>query len=101
MTFRQKSLWSFDVNQIFKQNMKALHKLFLKYQKQGKNYIKLDKVLKLVIEDAGIDVSAEDVVYGFGMSKIPIANGHFDDNKRYLKIQLFEFLEFIGRIAFI
>ena len=96
--FRTRHLWTMEVNDLFEANLENLKKVYSKFQSPSKKHMTLEDAINLCQNKADLQLSEKDIVFCFGMSKMPIVSEATNYHK-YLTLQFVEFLEFIGRLA--
>ena len=96
--FREKELWSLDVNDILNANLDALKKIYKQFENSKKSYMDLNDALNLLVRNSGLISIEKDVISWFALSKSTIPN-EFTKRKDYNNLSFVEFLEFIWRAA--
>lgn len=62
----------------------------------------MEDCTRIIIEDAGIELSEEDIQFAFVESKMMISNELDEDlNKRYKQMVFVEFCEFLAHVVII
>ena len=99
MTFRTEKLWTLDVDDVLKVNQEGLEKV-IEYFKitYKKRYMGKKEAIKLMCTESAVGVFEKDANYCYGMSKMTVLN-EVKQSKKYDKLELPEFNEYIGRIA--
>ncbi|CDW83993.1 UNKNOWN [Stylonychia lemnae] len=83
--FREKDLWTLDINDTFEANLEPLKKLFGQFGKVNKGFLNQKECINM-IKAAGIEIGEKDIIFSYGM-------------KQYNKMQFVEMLEFIARLG--
>ena len=96
--FREKELWTLEVNDVLNANIEALKKIYKQFESTKKSYMELNDTLNLVTRNSGLISIEKDVISWFAMSKSTIPN-EFTKRKDYNNLSFVEFLEFIWRAA--
>ena len=101
--FREKILYNLDVDDIFKVNAPALRRLFNCSQAQSvlKRYWTMQDCISFIMmnfPNFGINENNLKLCYVF--SKMTVADED-NESKRYNRMTYVEFLEFIGRLAYL
>mmetsp|Transcript_3421 Transcript_3421/g.4525 ORF Transcript_3421/g.4525 Transcript_3421/m.4525 type:complete len:361 (-) Transcript_3421:254-1336(-) len=96
--FRNKQLWTMDVNDIFEANLTNLKQIYGNYKTPTKGYMELVDIIQMCTADTAIAMSEKDIAFCYGYSHMTVIN---EDRqwKKYLSMEFVEFLEFLGRLA--
>ena len=96
--FRERYLWCNTIDNVYKTNAAALqdihNKLFPRYGANGCS----DCVALIANETPALGLSAKDVAFCFGMSKMTVKD-EVGSQSEYQKLRFVEFLEFLARVA--
>ena len=96
--FRDEELWHHPVQQVLSNNEVGLRALFDMYSQRKEKYLTPDDVIKMVYEDAELDLGIEKIRIAYALSKMTVMVEDDDkDGKRYKKMTFEEFCEFIAR----
>ena len=98
MEFRREKLWTLEVNDVLSVNMDGLEKLQKHYLTGKKKSMTRKDAIALMTKDTPVGMNERDTLYCYGMSKMTIIDEK-NQSKRYNKLELVEFAEFIGRVA--
>ena len=96
--FREKELWTIDVNDILEANQEHLRKIYNSFLSQLHKAMDLRDCLTACMHTGPIDVSEKDIALAYGMSKMTVVD-ELKHYKQYGKMEFVEWLEFIGRIS--
>lgn len=96
--WREKYLWTLEVNDVLHANLDALKKIFKSFHTSKRNYMILFDALGLSVRNNNILPADKEAIYCFGMSKSTIPN-EISKRINYNSLNLPEFLEFISRTA--
>ena len=96
--FREKDIWTLDVNDILSANLDALKKIYKQFETTKKSFMDLNDALDFLWRNSGLVTIEKDVIWAFALSKSTISN-EFTKRKDYNSLIFVEFLEFIWRIA--
>jgi len=72
--FRDKQLWTIDVNDMLEANLQNLQKIFSNYFTPIKKHIVCDDVVDMIVRVGDLKVSEVDVIFSFGMSNMAVTN---------------------------
>jgi hypothetical protein len=97
--FRDKELWTIDVNDVLEANLDNLKKIYASYITQVHKSMDLQDCIKLCTVDSPLQISEKDICFAYGMCKMTVVNEE-KFKGQYSALQFVEFLEFVGRIAF-
>ena len=98
-TFRDRELWTLDVNDVFMVNLHSLQKLWQSFHKFDKGWMDLNDVKHLLFTAIpDFKVPHKTIIKCFGMSKMTNENAGYSRAKE-TRLLFVEFLEFIGRLA--
>ena len=99
--WREEHLWTIEVDQFFRVNLKSIQKLFATRSSHAhKRHVTLDDIAALIEECPELEVSEDMMKVAFAHSK-EIHVKEMDDIDKYTRLELSEFVEFIARIAFL
>jgi len=100
--WREKYLWTLEVEDIFKINAAALQRLYKTSQQQSslKRFWTMKDCINMVSFCSELGISENQVKMAYTYSKITVINED-SDNLDYNKMTYIEFLEFIGRLAYL
>jgi len=73
-TFRDKHLWTIEVNDILEANLKNLEKIYANYFTPVKKFIVFEDVIDMVVKTGNLGISEIDIQFCYGMSKMVISN---------------------------
>lgn len=99
MGWRQEELWTLEIDDLYKANLKAMQKLYKYYNvaKKTKTYY-LEDAIEMFTKDVTLNLLPEMVSQCWGMSK---STNYFDikNRKAYYEAPFVEFLEFFARLG--
>ena len=99
MGWRERELWTLEIDDLYKANLKAMNKLYKYYQvaKKTKTFY-LEDGIEMFTKDVALPLLPEVVSQCWGMSK---STNYFDikNRKAYYEVPFVEFLEFFARLA--
>jgi len=96
--FRVNKLWKLEINDVFYNNMEKCKTLMKRYHEARKATFTLADCTRMCLTDIDINITATDVPWCWGMSKMTVTR----ETKMYSKyecMELVEFYEFIARMA--
>jgi len=96
--FRANKLWKLEINDVFYNNMEKCKTLMKRYHEARKATFTLADCTRMCLTDIDINITATDVPWCWGMSKMTVTR----ETKMYGKyecMELVEFYEFIARMA--
>ena len=96
--FRDKKLWTLEVNAVFEANLDLLWKIYDSYVQPRQKAMSMQSALKFLMRDTDLKVIEKDAYYCYGMCKMTVASEH-EKNKLYFELRRVEFLEMLGRVA--
>jgi len=96
--FRDKKLWTLEVNAVFAANLDLLRRIYDSYLQPRQKAMSMQNALKFLMRDTDLRVIEKDAFYCYGMCKMTVASEH-EKNKQYFELRPVEFLEMIGRVA--
>ena len=96
--FREKVLYTYDVNEILSKNEVPLKKLYDSYVHPNKKYVTVKDCIEM-LKKADIKLIETTIGYCYGQSMMPIID-NVKDQTRSEQMKYVEFLEFIGRVAY-
>ena len=97
--WRKVFLWTLPVDDLLKANMDNIKRVFGMIKKGPYNYLRFDDVQNY-IQNTDLPVSLDDITLAFSFSKMQFVDElELIDN--YKQITFVEFLEFLGRLAFL
>ena len=79
-------------------NIEGLTLIMHHYYKPKERYMSKKDAINLVSKDTNINLYDKDAMYCYGMSKMTVSD-EVKYSKRYEKLELSEFCEFVGRVA--
>lgn len=97
-TFRDRELWTLDLNDIFEANLDLLKKLYKKYLAPMKPRMSERDCLSLLMKDSEVQLNEKDALYCFGMAKMTVVQEN-EQAAKYQEITFVELLEMLGRAA--
>lgn len=98
--FRDNHLWKIEVSDLFEINLSQLEFIWKSFTDQRKRVPEYEDMHHLCMQIAPCGVSEMDVKFAFGMCKMTVVS-EAASYKDYNRIQFVEFLEFIGRLAYV
>ena len=113
-SWRNEQLWCIEVSDLLEVNIRAIKKLYAhiavsmfnkvknRIEDLSRSLVSIDKIcttLKPVLNP--IHISERKIMKAFYMSKMTVINENDDANYEYTYLHLPEFLEFIGRLAWL
>ena len=98
MKFREEKLWTLDVDDVLKVNIEGLRQIQEYYWTIKQRYMSKRNAIDLVTKDSAVQVTDKDAMYCYGMSKMTLID-EVKQSKRYVKMELPELCEFLGRVA--
>ena len=96
--FRDRHLWSCDVNDVFESNLDLLKKIYNSYLKPMQKLMTQKDAENFMMKDHDLQMIEKDAIYCYGMCKMTVIKEN-ESSKEYFVIKFVEFLEMIGRIA--
>ena len=87
-----------DVNDVMEANIQNLDKIYKSHITQIHKYMDLRDCINTCMHTSPIDVSEKDVQLAYGMSKMTVVS-EMTSYKAYQKMEMVEWLEFVGRIS--
>ena len=96
--WRDKELWTMDVNDIFESNLDNLKRIYDRYRTPTKQLMDHLDCVDLCTRDAQLSITEKDILFCFGYCHMTVLNEE-KQWKTYHSLQFVEFLEFLGRIA--
>jgi len=98
-SFRDKELWTMDVNDLLDANLENLDKIYRTHLTTTHKHMDLRDCITTCMHEAPIEsVTEKDVGLAYGMSKMTVI-GEMTGYKAYQKMEIVEWYEFVGRIA--
>lgn len=99
--FRDKKLWTLEVNDVFEANLDLLMRVYDKSLAPTKRFMSKQWARDFMTKMSGLNMNEKDAVFCYGMSKMTIEKENFSDTKEspYEVMKRVEFLEMIGRCA--
>lgn len=97
--WRQKELYTCEVNDLMDPNIPGLKKVYDKYLEPRKKHMDQRDAISLFREETNLIHQEADVMYCFGMSKMTCILESKDSERQNSQLQFVEFLEMIGRVA--
>ena len=98
--FRDKHLYTIEVNGLFEVNLDLLKKIYSSYYSPRKKFMNFEDALKLLMKDSLLNLSEKDATYCYGMSKMTVTKENDAKySQQYSELKFLEFLEMIGRVA--
>ena len=94
--FRKTTIWTIQVDDILRNNIDGIKKVYIRYSANISKCFGLDCALNLIQRDCKIKLEKEQILKAFAQSKIRIP---LDEDRDYCQLTFEEFLEFIVRIA--
>eukprot|EP00347_Sterkiella_histriomuscorum_P016550 403352766 len=101
--WREKVLWNLDVDDVFKVNSAAIRRLFNMSQTQSvlKRYWNMQDCVYLICNNCPFfNIPENNVKLAYAFSKMTVVDEESESHK-YQRMVYVEFLEFIGRIAYL
>ena len=98
MEFRKEKLWTLEVNDVLTVNMEGLALVQKHYHTAKRKYMTKKDAIALMTKDTPVGMNERDTLYCYGMSKMTIIDEK-NQSKKYNRLELVEFAEFIGRVA--
>ena len=100
--FRHEALWNIEINNIMTTNIKAIQKLFREFCVKGRRYIDKTGAIKMTVIKSKFLQTDKDCIWCFGMAKMVCLQESCNSAKNfYNRLFYDEFLEFLGRLAYI
>lgn len=96
--FREKELWTLEINDIFEANLELLKKLYKMYLAPMKPRMSQRDCLCLLMKDSEIQLNEKDALFCFGMAKMTVVQEN-EQAAKYQEILFVELLEMLGRAA--
>lgn len=97
--FRDKHLWTVDVNDVLEANLEGLRKVYAVFFDPRKKFMSMSDALDLMIRLTPLALTEKDAFFCYGMSKMTVANEVEESTVKYKRLQFVELLEMVGRIA--
>jgi len=99
MGWRKEQLWTLEIDDLYKTNLKAMEKLHKYYNiaKKTKTYF-IEDAIEMFTKEVNLDLLPEIITQCWGMSKMTV-NNEMKQRKLYYEVQFVEFLEFFARLA--
>ena len=72
--FRDKELWSIDVNDMFEANLENLKKIYNHYKTPTKPMIELEDCIAICMRDTNLGLTEKDVAFCFGYCQMTVTN---------------------------
>ena len=72
--FRDKELWSIDVNDIFEANLENLKRIYAHYKTPTKQQLELEDCIAICTRDTTLNISEKDVLFCFGYCQMTVMN---------------------------
>lgn len=98
--WREKNVWTLDVDDLFKANIVGLQKIYKAYCTEYKPSFTNEDASKLLQKDTLLQCTDKQVIYAFTMSKSTVVND-ITQREQYGKMDFAEFLEMIVRFTHI
>lgn len=96
--FRDKHLWTIEVNDLMEANEANLTKIYSNYKTVTKPKLEIQDCIQMCMRDANLNVSEKDISFSFGLCHMTVISEE-RQFKHYQSLEFVEFLEFIGRLA--
>ena len=96
--FRDKKLWTLDVNDVFLANLDLIRTIYKTYWTNLRSFMNMADALKFMMHDSHLQMQEKDSIYCYGMCKMSV-NNEVENHKQYFILKFVEFIELIGRIA--
>ena len=72
--FRDKELWTIDVNDMLEANLENLNKIYEHYRTPTKKLLEYEDALLMCTRDTNLDISEKDIAFCFGYCKMTVSN---------------------------
>ena len=72
--WRDKELWTIDVNDIFEANLENLKKIYAHYKTPTKSMLEVDDCIAICTRDTALNINENDVKFCFGYCQMSVIN---------------------------
>ena len=98
--FREKHWWTWENHRIISANMANLKKVYNSFFAPRKKFMNKEDCINLLTKYTKIIPDENKVIYCYGMSKMAVVLDT-SDRQKYEELKFVEYLEFVGRCAYV